>query len=367
LAADGFYIAPGVEGGCLALPDQDCLKLTSYFGERQRANGRPAANALLSLYQQPGITASVLLRGIQGFGRNHQVHTDRSLTLSEDLPLVTVAMGTRPAVEAALEQARALPVPGLITLERAVLLDAGAGYHRLPADLADEEAVLCVFCTSHDQVFAVPASEAICDLLHRRGISSAMAMQAVDGTVHGRRLHASFLGRQAEAPVMILAVGAREHVLRVIPEVGGLLRNPLMTVGPVRTCKRDGAFLAVPDRSPGTGEKGMARWQKLSVYAPETARHQGQPLHRVLLRRLLAADVSGVTTLRGIRGFHGDRPAPWHGGRRAVRDRPAVTVVMDTPERIPAAFAIVDEVTAHQGLVTSEVIAAALAAAELPG
>ncbi len=189
-----------------------------------------------------------------------------------------------------------------------------------------------------------------------------MALLAVDGAVHGQRLHASFLGRHAEVPMMVLAVGARERVLQVIPEVGGLLRNPLMTAETVRTCKRDGDFLAVPDRSTGAVGNGLVLWQKLSVYAPETAQYDGQPLHRVLLQRLLAADVSGATTLRGAGGFHGDGTPPWPGGRRAARDRPAVTIVIDTPERIPAAFAIIDEVTADQGLVTSEAIAAAMAA-----
>lgn len=348
------------------MPDEDCLKLTSYFGERRQAGGKPAADALLDLYERQDIAASVLVRGIQGFGHRRQVRTDRSLTLSEDLPLVTTAVGTQPRIEAVLEQARALVSPGLITLERARLLDADAGYHRLPADIMDEEARLSVFFTSHDQVFSIPAFEAICDLLRRRGISSAVAMMGVDGTVYGRRLHASFLGRHAEVPMMILAVGATDRVLQIIPEVGGLLRNPLMTVEPIRTCKRDGEFMAVPDRSAGTDEYGMALWQKLSVYAPETAQHDGQALHRVLIQRLLAADVSGVTTLRGVWGFHGDGAPPWHSARRPARSRPTMTIVMDAPERIPAAFAIIDEVTADQGLVTSEMIAATQAPAELP-
>jgi PII-like signaling protein len=42
---------------------------------------------------------------------------------------------------------------------------------------------------------------------------------------------------------------------------------------------------------------------------------------------------------------------------------PAVTIVIDSPERIAAAFPIVDELTAEQGLVTAETIPAMRAAA----
>ena len=46
----------------------DCIKLTSYFGERHRASGTFVADALVDLYSRHQIAASIVLRGIQGFG-----------------------------------------------------------------------------------------------------------------------------------------------------------------------------------------------------------------------------------------------------------------------------------------------------------
>ena len=84
----------------------------------------------------------------------------------------------------------------------------------------------------------------------------------------------------------------------------------------------------------------------------------GQPIHRAIVRRLLSAGISGATTQRGIWGFHGDH-AP-HGDRllQLGRHVPAVTEVIDAPERIAVAFAVIDELTRDQGLVTSEVVPA---------
>jgi PII-like signaling protein len=100
----------------------------------------------------------------------------------------------------------------------------------------------------------------------------------------------------------------------------------------------------------------MARWQKLTVYTCQAARHEGQPLHRALARRLLRAGVSGVTTLRGGWGFRGEHEPHGDSALRRGRHVPAVTIVIDAPDRIPAAFTIIDELTADQGLVTSEII-----------
>ena len=46
----------------------DCIKLTSYFGERQRAGSRFVADALIDLYGRQEVAASILLRGAEGSG-----------------------------------------------------------------------------------------------------------------------------------------------------------------------------------------------------------------------------------------------------------------------------------------------------------
>jgi PII-like signaling protein len=341
----------------------DCLKLTSYFGERHRAGGVFTADALLDLYGRSEMAASILLRGTEGFGLRQHLRTDRSLTLSEDLPLVAVAVDTRPRIEAVLEQTLRLNSPGLVTLERAILLDGTDRADGLRQDPADS-AKLTVYLGRRERAYRAPAFVAVCDLLYRRGIAGATALLGVDGTSRGTRQRAQFFGRNAEVPMMVIAVGSGEQIRRVTPELGGLLHDPLLTLERVRVCKRDGQLLAEPEALPGTDEHGRALWQKLMIYTSEATQHQGQPIHRAVTRRLRAAGLAGVTTLRGVWGFHGDhRP---HGDRvlSAARRVPAVTIVIDSPARMAAAFAIVDELTAERGLVTAETIPAMRAAAE---
>ena len=334
----------------------ESLKLTSYFGERHRTGGDSTGNALLDFYASNEIAASILLRGTQGFGLRQRLRTERSLTLSEDLPLLTVAVDARPRIEAVLEQVLAMITPGLATLEHAHLLDGDGSLARLPAGPQEEEAKLTVYLGRHEQAYQIPAYEAICDLLYRRCVAGATALLGVDGTARGHRRRAGFLSRRDEVPMMVIAVGSWDQITSVLPDVSGLLRHPLLTLEPVRVCKRDGLFLGIPDRSPGPGEHGMALWQKLTVYTSQAALHEGQPIHRTLARRLLAAGTGGVTTLRGMWGYHGEHAPHGDSALRLGHHVPVVTTVMDTPERIPAAFAIIDELTGERGLVTSETV-----------
>ena len=337
--------------------NNDCLKLTTYFGERHRTEEQFVADALLDLYGRKEVEVSLMLRGAEGFGLKHHLRTDRILTLSEDLPLVSVAVDTRTRIENLLEEVVALKRHGLVTLERARMLTGEVGVVALPEEL-HEATKLTIYVGRQEQIAGAPAYIAVCELLHRRGITGATVLLGVDGTAHGVRQRARFFGRNAEVPVMIIAVGAGEQIARVLPELGALLRRPLLTLERVRVCKRDGRLLSPPASIPSTDEHGLAMWQKLMVYASEQARHGRSPLHVALVRRLRESGASGATCLRGIWGFHGDH-AP-HGDRllQLRRHVPVVTIIVDTPERIAASFEIVDELTGEAGLVTSEMVPA---------
>lgn len=337
--------------------DEDCIKLTSYFGERHRADGKFVGEALFDLYGQHEIAASILLRGAEGFGLKHRLRTDQSLTLSEDLPMMTIAVDSRTRIKAVLDLTQQINRAGLTTLERARLLSEDIDPVGLSENF-DEATKLTIYFGRQDRVFQVPAFEVICDLLHRRGIAGATTLVGVDGTARGRRQRARFLSRNANVPMMVVAVGAGESIGTVLPEIGGLLRHPLISLERVRVCKRDGQLIDRPEIPAAEDEDGMALWQKLTVYTSEAARHDGQPVHRAIVRRLRAAGISGATTQLGIWGFHGDH-AP-HGDRllQFGRHVPAVTIVIDAPRRISTAFGIIDELTSERGLVTCETVPA---------
>ena len=87
------------------------------------------------------------------------------------------------------------------------------------------------------------------------------------------------------------ALPGRRHLAHSDAGVWGrvaavVLRRPLLTVERIRVCKRDGELLARPDALPDVDEQGLPLWQKLMVYTSESARHDGMPIHRALVRRL---------------------------------------------------------------------------------
>jgi PII-like signaling protein len=335
----------------------DSLKLTVYYGERDRAEGGFLADALVDVFARHQLQTSLVIRGIAGFGVKQQMRTDRLLSLSEDLPLVSVAVDTRERIQAALADIDALRFDGLVTLERARMPDGPLTTVELPEDL-HEAAKLTIYVGRKQRAGSRPAYEAVVDLLHRHGVAGATVLLGVDGTVRGARQRARFFATNADVPLMVIAVGDGRQIAAALPELGVLLRRPLATLERVRICKRDGQRLALPRHVPETDASGLQMWQKLMVYASEQSRYNGGPLHIELLRRLRRAGAAGATSLRGIWGYHGDHTPHGDTFWQLRRRVPVLTVIVDTPANIHRWFAIVDELTEQTGLVTSEIVPA---------
>ena len=319
--------------------NEDCLKLTTYFGERDRAGSMFLADALTEIYARHALQTSLILRGTAGFGAKQHLRSDRQLTLSEDLPVVSAAVDARDKVEQVAAEVERLAFDGLVTLERARMLTEPIE----PPDLREQTKLTVYLGRRRDHQAAVA-------LLHRAGIAGATVLLGVDGTAHGVRQRARFFGRNADVPLMIISVGDGERIAAVLPELGRVVERPLVTLERITVCKRDGQLLAAPPQA------DAGDWQKLMVYVSEQARHGHHPAYLELVRRLRAAGAAGATSLRGIWGYHGDhRP---HGDtlwqlRRRV---PVVTVVVDRAERIGDWFAIADELTSATGLITCEAV-----------
>ena len=334
----------------------DALKLTIYFGERERVEDRFLADALLDIYGAHELRASVLLRGVEGFGVEHHLRTDRILSLSEDLPVVAVAVDKRERIERVLDAVLEMSFDGLVTLERARIPTAG-GPVDLPLDL-HEASKLTVYVGRGRRVEGRAGHEAALEILHRRGVDGATVLLGVDGTIGGARRRAGFFSRNAGVPLMVISVGSGERIAQVIPELAESLGDPVMTLERVRVCKRDGQVLASPGEVAEADEHGMNLWQKLMLYSSEQTHFGPHPVHIEAVRRLLSAGATGATALRGIWGYDGRHPP--HGDtfwslRRRV---PTLTVVVDTPSNIQRWFGELDRITPRRGLITAEIVPA---------
>jgi PII-like signaling protein len=342
------------------------LKLTAYFGERQRAVGKPRrflADEMLDLFGARGVATSVMMRGVASFGPTGGLHSDVSLSLSEDPPVTIAAVDVEAKIRELVDEVTAMTGHGLVTLERARLITRGSGtdaFSNIDSRTGDA-AKLTIYVGRQVRAAGKPAHLAVCELLYRHGFAGATVLLGVDGTAYGQRQRAEFFGRNVNVPQMIIGIGLPPQVSAAATELAGLLPNPLLTIERVRLCKRDGELFARPQELPATDSQGRTLWQKLMVHTADGDRGEAQPIHREIVQQLMRSrSARGATVLRGTWGFHGDHKP--HGDKlfQLARKVPLMTVVVDTPAAIARSFTVIDELTTRYGLVTSEMVPAAM-------
>ncbi len=332
---------------------ESAIKLTTYFSERRRSGERFLADALFDVYQRHAMRTSVLLRGAVGFGPHNHVHSDRLLTLSESLPAVSVAVDSRDRIERMLPDVIDVVGHGLVSLERAQLVDPAQ------PELPPEGGLkLTVYGGRAIRAGGEPGYARAIEVLRQSGLTGASVLLAVDGTLHGRRCRARFFARNAGVPLMLLAIGDHTSVSRALPALGEFIDAPVATVERVQICKMGGRLLSEPEAVPVRDESGLGIWQKLMVHAEEQSKHHGRPLHLELVRRLAEAGAAGATVLRGVRGFYGEGQ-PFSDRLLSLRRNvPVHVVLVDTPANMARWWPIVDELTDTEAIVTSELVPA---------
>ncbi len=338
-----------------AFAASEALKLTFYFGEHDRHRGRFLSEAILELFERRQLAISVLLRGAEGFGAAQRLQTDRLLSLSEDLPLVALAVGPPAQIEAVASELVGIAGEGLLTLERARLLELGRPQEQ---GVDGEEVKLTVYTGRGERRGAAAVHVGVVEALHRHGVAGATVLAGVDGTLGTRRTRARFFATNAAVPAMTIAVGERGGIVSALAELGASPRSAVVTLEAVRVCRRDGRALAVPPALPDTQGSGLGVWTKLIVYCSERSESGGRALHLELIRRLRAEGGAGATALRGVWGYHGEHDP--HGDRVLALRRhvPILTAIIDTPSRSRRWFEIASELTAETGLLTAETVPA---------
>jgi uncharacterized protein len=63
-------------------------RLRIYMGEAQEWHGKPLYRAILELAQQHGMAGATVVRGIEGFGPEHHLSTERLPDISDNLPVI---------------------------------------------------------------------------------------------------------------------------------------------------------------------------------------------------------------------------------------------------------------------------------------
>ena len=201
-----------------------------------------------------------------------------------------------------------------------------------PLPDGDEETKLTVYVGRGERADGRPAYAAVVDAAASPRRRGATVLLGVDGTAPASAAARASSPRNAQVPLMVVAIGAGDaHRRRRCPSCARCWPTPLLPSSACACASATAGASALPEPVAATDPSGWPLWQKLMVYCGEQSRHAQRPLYSELVRALRTAGAAGATALRGIWGYHGDH-APHGDSFWQLRRRvPVVTVIVDTP------------------------------------
>jgi len=103
----------------MMVQQDDMVLMRIFIGESDRHQNKPLYEALVELFHARGIAGATVIKGAMGYGGQSEVHSDRYLRLSSDLPVVIEVVDHQEQIDAVLPLIEGMFQGGLITLEKA--------------------------------------------------------------------------------------------------------------------------------------------------------------------------------------------------------------------------------------------------------
>ncbi|MCI4045952.1 DUF190 domain-containing protein [Streptomyces sp. TRM75563] len=93
------------------------LRVTIFIGETDLWHHKPVYTEIVHRARKAGLAGASVFRGIEGFGASSLIHTQRLLSLSEDLPVAVVIVDAEEKIRTFLPQLDELVEEGLVILD----------------------------------------------------------------------------------------------------------------------------------------------------------------------------------------------------------------------------------------------------------
>jgi len=106
---------------------QPGLRLRIFLGESQVWQGRPLAQALLELAWSQGIAGATVFKGVEGFGPEHYLSTERFPDVAVNLPVIIEMVDQEEAIARILPDLDEMVPRGMITISLVNILQRGGG------------------------------------------------------------------------------------------------------------------------------------------------------------------------------------------------------------------------------------------------
>ena len=220
-------------------------KVTIYVGQDHQYHGESVYAAILEFLFYHKVSGASVTRGIAGFGADHQMHTDRVLALTENLPMKIEFIDTREKVEQLLPKLHEMAGTGLIEVQDTNVVKPSGTAHQAagqevtpPLKREGKAKLMRIFIGENDKWNGKPLYRALVESMRANDIAGVTVYLGILGYGANRRIHKdSALNLSHDRPVMMTVVDTEERLRAFLPALDGMVQQGLVVFSDVDVIK----------------------------------------------------------------------------------------------------------------------------------
>lgn len=220
-------------------------KVTIYVGEERQYHGNSAYSAILDYLFYRGVAGANVMKGIAGFGADHHLHTNKILTLSENLPIKIEFIDTAEKVEELLPKLYEMAGSGLIEVQDTTVVKPSETSKKTTAAPAGpslrsegKAKLMRIFVGENDKWHGKPLHQALVECMRANDIAGVTVYQGILGYGANRRIHkGGALSVSHDRPMMLAVVETEEKLRAFVPILEGMVLQGLVVLSDVDIVK----------------------------------------------------------------------------------------------------------------------------------
>ncbi len=204
-----------------------------------------------------------------------------------------------------------------------------------------------------------PLWEAILMFLLHKGVAGATASRSMAGFGAHQVLHTPNIEALAEhMPIRVEFIETATKVDDLLPTLYEMVADGLIEMQDTTVVKQavvNQAMVRRPaePKQPHQSKRGKATMMR--IFLGEADQWHGELLHEAIVKRLRLMEIAGATVYRGILGYGAKGHTHKQSFMHISRDLPIMISVIDTPEKLAEASAVVEGMIEDGLIVFSDV------------
>jgi PII-like signaling protein len=220
------------------------LKVSIYTSEGSTYHGVATYSSILDFLFYRGVSGATVTKGIAGFGADHQMHTSRSVEISDRLPLKIEFIESREKVNELLGKLEELVGTGMIEVQETMVAKPAQRTKLkneiLPAHVKIEgkAKMMRIYIGEADRWRDKPLHKALMEAMRANDIAGVTVYRGILGYGAHRRLHKDrALHLSHDSSIMLSAIDSEEKLQAFMPIVEQMVEEGLIVLSNVDVIK----------------------------------------------------------------------------------------------------------------------------------